>query len=171
VEVWAVRLLTHEDAPPSQKGRPLANVPYIAAVVAQPAKRTVGATDDDGILRIRAHKDDAPKRYEVRLQIAKDKIQTLFLEAGQLKPLPEADTPADERDIGVEQRLFNLGYSELDPRKEKVPLEELEQAVLTFQKANGISEPGWNPSDGISDATKERLRQVYEHDEDGAKNA
>ena len=78
--------------------------------------------------------------------------------------------PADaDRDKGVMQRLFNMAYTDVDPRvTPKFTVAMFAAAVRQFQRANGIDEPSWDPKTGISEATKKKLKEVYEHQEPGA---
>ncbi|MEO7093855.1 MAG: OmpA family protein, partial [Polyangiales bacterium] len=123
VRHWVIRVLTPEGAPPYSKAKPLANAPFVASVQGGGGKRTVGQTDDAGILRIRVH-EEATK---LTLKLGDDLV--LELDAGALKKLEAPDDP----DIGAKQRLFNLGYGtgawpEWKDAKDFIP------ALTQFQK-------------------------------------
>lgn len=170
VKFWAVRVMDLDKEVESiDKPKPLANVPFVATVVGDPSKRSVGSTNENGVLRIRAHahKEGATStQYEVHLKIDDKRTERLLLDAGLLGPLKGDDPPPaeEERDKGVMQRLFNLAYTNVDPRLTPKFTEQMfARAVRQFQRANGIDEPNWDPKTGISDATEQKLKEVYEH--------
>ena len=175
VTYWAVRVMDlDKDVESIDKPKPLANVPFVATVVGNASKRTVGSTNADGILRIRAHapeKGTTSTQFEVHLQIDEKRTEKILLDAGLLVPLAGDDPPpADaDRDKGVMQRLYNMAYTDVDPRvTPKFTVAMFAAAVRQFQRANGIDEPNWDPKTGISEATKKKLKEVYEHLDPGA---
>jgi peptidoglycan hydrolase-like protein with peptidoglycan-binding domain len=137
-EYWVVRILV-PSSDPLPKRKPLANEAYTLIGTGSGAEIR-GRTDNDGILRavVRA---ETPS---IILQIAGT---TMFLKGGALLGMPLSD-------MAARQRLYNLGYGDLD--FDSWDDDAFTAALKKFQKDHGLTESGSPDA-----ATKEKLREVH----------
>ena len=141
---WVIRLLK-PGGPPPTAGAPLANEPFVAIAGTDQTRRTVGATDANGVLRVRRHETD--KQLTVRIADT-----DLLFDAGALQPLP----PTGNARPGAQQRLYNLGYGSGDPAAWSDA--EFTRVLRKFQREQSV-----DPAEAgtLGPATRAKLVQVY----------
>lgn len=116
-----------------RNGQPRAGIPYLLDIPG--AKPRQGTTDGDGW--IRASIPPNAKKGTLTLRDEQDEVYELLL--GHLDPKDDL--------AGVQKRLMNLGYFTGEPDGKTSP--ETEQALRTYQGANGLSVTGKADEDTI----------------------
>ncbi|MEJ7714118.1 MAG: hypothetical protein WKF84_30815 [Pyrinomonadaceae bacterium] len=121
LEFWVIRLLEAGQTPVSER-RPLADLPFSVTGVGGEFAEFQGSTDADGVLRIPVRDNPAV----MRLLIAGTELTIL---GGSLEDVKAAD-------IGVFQRLSNLGFGRAE--LEKADPSALVEAMQKFQQLHGL---------------------------------
>ena len=138
-EFWVIRLLEAAQTPIGER-RPLANLPFSVTGVGGGISEFSGTTDADGVLRVPVRDNPAV----MQLLVAGTEVTVL---GGSLEALHAGD-------IGVFQRLSNLGFGREELEKADAPA--LIVAMQKFQQLHGLS-----VEDEPSPQFRNRLRELH----------